>query len=982
MDDVRKTGRDPWPPPGDEQTEPDSLELALRQAVAGVGALGGMIHLGGGEGPSLRLAAAVGIPLDIVREWRHTRRDDETPTAAALRDDAAVWRSSPDDRVGGFLTFGTGLAAVPLPAPKGRSGVLTVVTATPGAPVPAQWSLLDAVARRVAARLWRPAPAVREERSVEHRLRQAASAVLVGVWDWDVRTGDVVGDAAMLSVLGIDPATFDGRAESWAAALHPDDLERALADVAEAFVARDEYTAEYRVRLPGGSVRWVRARGRITTGDDGEPVRMGGTLWDVSARASGDETVAHALRHLRDAWVTTDPDWRITFMNVQAERLLGSSRPLLGSPLWNSPAVRSAGLDAHLKQGAEDDTAPDDIDLLWPTDQRWYRVRLTPSPDGPVIQFTDVTERRLLDAERQAAEHAVADRSDRIERLTSALAGAVTVGDAVDAVAALVLPAFGASGLVVQLVEGDFLRVVATKGYPPEFIDRVEGTHVSSPTPNADSFRDRTPVYLTSQTEFAHRYPEYAHYATRGGKHAWAFLPLVVRGQPIGCCVISFSVPRRFSEEERALLNALSQTIAQNLERARLYDAEHHRAAELQRGLLPRALPVLPAVSAAARYLPAGSGAAVGGDWYDVIPLSADRVALIIGDVVGHGLSEAAAMGRLRTAVHTLASFELPPDELFARLNDLVGDIGEDFYATCLYALYDPTTRGCTLVSAGHPPPALLCPDGTVRFPRLEPNPPLGAATPPFETADLDVPEASILVLYTDGLVESVVPGESAVPDIDSGMTRLAGTLAAAHRRGSTVLPGHRSTDAGFADTGFADGAFADAGFTDAQSLNRLCDALVSALVPDQEALKDDVAVLVARVHGAPSGTVASWPLSDGPVAAGEARQHVRRQLTDWHLDDLIMSTELLASELVGNVVRHARGPVRLRLLYSRSLTCEVSDASLTTPRVRRARDTDEGGRGLQLVEALSQRWGTRYTADGKCIWTEQALPSARRTAP
>ena len=237
----------------------------------------------------------------------------------------------------------------------------------------------------------------------------------------------------------------------------------------------------------------------------------------------------------------------------------------------------------------------------------------------------------------------------------------------------------------------------------------------------------------------------------------------------------------------------------------------------------------------------------VGGDWYDVIPLSAERVALVIGDVMGHGLSEAATMGRLRTAVHTLVDLELPPDELFSHLNDLVSDLGDDFYATCLYAVYDPATQICTVVRAGHPPPALLHPDGTVHFPQLPQNPPLGAATPPFETVELTVPEGSLIVLYTDGLVES------AARDIDSGMAHLAKTLTDAQ------MPHGRDLGATTADR--------DA---DARRLDQLCTALISALVPAKEQTSDDTAVLVARTHPLAAGNVASWELPEDPIAAAK----------------------------------------------------------------------------------------------------------------
>jgi anti-sigma regulatory factor (Ser/Thr protein kinase) len=311
-------------------------------------------------------------------------------------------------------------------------------------------------------------------------------------------------------------------------------------------------------------------------------------------------------------------------------------------------------------------------------------------------------------------------------------------------------------------------------------------------------------------------------------------------------------------------------------------------------------------------------------------------------------------MGRLRTAVRTLASLELPPDELLSHLNDIVTELGDDFYATCLYALYDPVTGACTFADAGHPQPALVHPDGTVRFLDLAANPPLGAATVPFETVEMILPEGSLLVLYTDGFVES------AQRDIDSGLDQLATALTT-----------------GLADTpdpGESPRRLHTEADTEAARLALRCDALVSALLPSQQLTTDDAAVLVARTRLLPAENVASWSLADGPLAAREARVHIRHQLAEWQLDDLVTTTELLASELVGNVVRHANGPARLRLLRSRTLICEVSDRSLTTPRIRHPRETDEGGRGLQLVAALSQRWGTRYTPEGKCIWTEQPL--------
>ena len=559
----------------------------------------------------------------------------------------------------------------------------------------------------------------------------------------------------------------------------------------------------------------------------------------------------------------------------------------------------------------------------------WDSARSEDAGDGP--EASQVAGRGEAE---QGTEPGAAQRAVQIQELASGLAEAVTSLDVVAAVADRVLPPFGASGLIIQVPEGDLMKVIGSVGYSQAFIDVINAP-VRDLGPVQEALRTHRPWFVSSVQEYVQRYPDMADIPARGGKQAWAFMPLVVSGHVAGLCVISFNNPRRLTGAERTLLIALSGLIAQALERARLYDAEHAQAQALQRALLPQELPALPGVTAAAQYLPAGSGMDVGGDWYDVIPLSADRVALVIGDVMGHGLPEAVIMGRLRTAVQTLSNLELPPDEVLGHLNDLVNGLGDDSFATCLYAVYDPTTAICSLARAGHPPPAIVCPDGQVHFAKSHGDPPLGVADPPFEVVDLPVPEDGLLVLYTDGLIES------AECDVDSGMSRLAELLRTHH----------------------------------AQDLNQLCARLTRALIAADPRCPDDAALLVVRVHATSPDSIASWPLPDGPQAASAARQHVRETLAAWRLDDLAHTTEMLASELVANVVRHASGPVRLRLLRSRSLVCEVFDGSLTTPRPRRAAWTDEGGRGLQLIAALSDRWGTRYLAAGKCIWTEQSLP-------
>ncbi|MGW1609307.1 SpoIIE family protein phosphatase [Streptomyces sp. NPDC002285] len=841
---------------------------------------------------------------------------------------------------------GTGLVALPLFSGGRSIGALSVLMGDGGEPGPEQWEFLRAVVAWTEDRMVQaPPPAgpshpARPEQNGE-RLRQALKEVSVGSWDWNIQTGELLWDEAALELYGTRPEDYVGRVENWMRCVHPDDLAPTLALVDRAIREHGVFEAEYRVRKLNGTWGWTQARGRATYDDAGEPHRMIGVGWDSDEPRSARDALGRALRHMSDGFLAMDDDWRITFANVEAERTLGfSEEELFGRLLWDLPAAEQVpGLEIRCRQAAAAEKSVS-FDVRLPNG-RLCHLRLVPGPDGRTIYFTDVTEKRRLEEERRSAERAATERAVRIAELTAALAKATTSKDVVDAVARRVLPPFEATGLVVQTVEGDRLHTVGSVGYPEDVLAVLDGRERTEPSPLWDAILGGAPLFMSSPREFAARYPELADLPARAGKQAWALLPLTASGHTFGICAVTFDHPRRLTDEERTLLTATSALVAQALERARLFDAEHTRSRELQRSLLPRALPTVPACTAAARYLPAGPGTDVGGDWYDIIPLSGGQVALVVGDVMGHGLPEAATMGRLRTAVHTLADLELPPDEIMSHLNDIVGGMGEESYVTCLYALYDSTTRICSIAGAGHPPPALLHPDGTVVFPPLSADPPLGAAEPPFETTEIPVPEGSVLVLYTDGLVES------SKREMDQGMAALADVLRSSH----------------------ADGT--------AKDLEQLCERVTSALLPDDHQAPDDAAFLLARLHALPATRMASWPLPDDPRAAGQARGLIRKQLAAWGLDDLTPTTELLASELVGNVIRHAKGPLRLRLLHGAELICEVFDGSLTMPRIRRATETDEGGRGLQLVTALSQRWGTRYTATGKCIWTEQALQPA-----
>jgi serine phosphatase RsbU (regulator of sigma subunit) len=425
-------------------------------------------------------------------------------------------------------------------------------------------------------------------------------------------------------------------------------------------------------------------------------------------------------------------------------------------------------------------------------------------------------------------------------------------------------------------------------------------------------------------------------------------VPMVARDRVLG--LVQFSRVKGsepFGERDAALAAELASRAAVCIDNARLYRREHERALILQRSLLPPGDPEAAGLDIACRYLPGNPATEVGGDWFDVIELPGHRTAVVVGDVMGRGLRAAVAMGELRTAVRTLAlTTDMEPAEVLGALDEIArglgdtpgsqrsanDDLSEVYLATCIFAVYDPVSRRCTIANAGHLPPVLVEPDDSALMLEVPKGVPLGVGGEPFEEIEIDLLDGAMIALYTDGLVES------REHPIDEGL-----------------------------------GALRDA-LTDAtESLENVADRVLTTLNVHHG--EDDIALLVARVQGLPDGAVGDWTLSPEPRSVARARELTRDQLSSWELDGLADTAELLVSELVTNALRHGQGDIRLRLLLDRTLVCEVWDAGLVQPRRRRAHVTDEGGRGLQLVGLLSAGWGSRRVQRGKSVWFELARP-------
>ncbi|GAA3529129.1 SpoIIE family protein phosphatase/ATP-binding protein [Streptomyces osmaniensis] len=669
------------------------------------------------------------------------------------------------------------------------------------------------------------------------------------------------------------------------------------------------------------------------------------------------------LHSVREGVLIMDDRRRLALANDEARRLLGltadaEGRPCVSLGIGNDLArLFASGRDAtdevHLAQGR-----------LLAVSQR--STDRDGGPPGSVATLRDTTELRTLTGRADVAQ----------ERLKLLYDAGLEIGTTLDVTRTsqeltdFAVPRF-ADFVSVDLADPVLRGEEPKEGRADMRRVAFQGVRDDSPlypigklirfapgTPQAFGFGTGRSVLETDLPAFAgwqEQDPANARRLVRYGFHAMLTVPLRARGVIMGMATFwRADRPDPFESEDLSLAEELVARAAVSIDNARRYTREHTLSVTLQRSLLPRALPGQSALDVAYRYLPAQAAqGGVGGDWFDVIPLPGARVALVVGDVVGHGLHAAATMGRLRTAVHNFSTLDLPPDELLGHLDELVTRIDQDedegegeeevapiTGATCLYAVYDPSTGLCALARAGHLEPALVHPDGRVEFLTVPGGAPLGlGGSLPFEATEVRLSEGSGLVLYTDGLVED--QGR----DIDEGLERLRDALAA-------TPP------------------------TQGRGPEETCKAVLETMLPERP--RDDVALVVARTRLLPSDRTASWDVPDEASAVARVRAAAARTLEKWGLEEEAFTTELILSELVTNALRHATGPIRVRLIRDLMLICEVSDGSSTAPHLRSAATTDEGGRGLFLVAQFADRWGTRYTADGKVIWTEQPLPQGR----
>ncbi|WDV55575.1 SpoIIE family protein phosphatase [Streptomyces coeruleorubidus] len=598
----------------------------------------------------------------------------------------------------------------------------------------------------------------------------------------------------------------------------------------------DRWAGVFPLRHRDGTERAVEFRTMRLLDNEGQPHLLGlATDATTVRKVERDLALSHSLVNQTPLGIAVfDNDLRWVGVNPALERINGvPEEALLGRRLGEVlPGLDVEAIEARMRhvlktgrplldQQTIGRTAADEHDRAY--SESYHRIEDT---DGRVLGLAmavlDVTERQQAAAEvAQARQHlsVIADAGVRIGttldlQQTARELADVVVSHLADLAAVDVLESVVAHGTIAPVSGGapaEFRALAVAAGYPTDAIHAADpvgelATYASSRIITQCVRRARPVLVERVDPKMMRRIARDARAAQtlqEAGAHSYMAVPLMARGKVLGTLTLYRTVDERpFDDRDQALASELAARAAICIDNARLYGRERGTALTLQRSLLPATPAEREGLDIAARYRPALSE--VGGDWYDVLPLSPGRTGLVVGDVMGKGVQAAAIMGQLSTATRALARLDLPPAELLRHLDDIAGSLG-DTIATCVYAVCDLRTGICSLSSAGHLPPVLAGADGGAKLVDVPGGVPLGVGGVEFGTVELELAPGSLLALYTDGLVEN--RGEP----IDTGLATLTRLLGSA-----------------------------------GPSLQRTSDSLLSALSPEPD---DDVALLLVRTR-------------------------------------------------------------------------------------------------------------------------------------
>jgi PAS domain S-box-containing protein len=757
---------------------------------------------------------------------RTPREDSLCTVTAGAGAPLLVTDASSDPRVSALPPVTSGAVGsylgVPLAGPDGQPvGALCVFDPAPREWAPSDVSVLEQLARAVVAELELAAVSA-DQRADRTRWDLLAAAGGVGTFDLDLESGVLVLDDRQLELSGLDRATFSGRPEDVYAHVHADDVEDVIAGVRNAVDTSGSYEAEYRIVLADGRHRWVAARGQVVI-DRGRQ-RLIGVATETTAQREPMQRTAELLEGLAVAFIAMDRDWVMTHVNTEAERIAGHPRAeLLGRSLWEMfPAARGTEFEENYRRAA-DTGRPVVFDAYYPEPLNvWVEVRVVPGPHGVALYFLDITDRVRLQR-----------RSELLERVSAELTGTLDAEVAVARLAQLVVPAL-ADWCLVTLVEDEQhhgfrhgLRDVGWWHGDPELLP-VVGAYARERVPAlldtsfiARALRTGQPVVLErNATESIQEVlaPGAARdMLGRLGPEAFAVLPLRGRGRTVGLLSLFNDAGRGpLTAEDLATATDIAGRAGLALDNARLYRQQRQLAEGLQRSLLTA--PAQPNhVQVVVRYTPAAETAQVGGDWYDAFLQSGGAMLITVGDVLGHNVEAAAAMGQIRSMLRAIAvTTGAGPAEILRRVDEAMTILQVETTATAVVIRLEQTEdqagHGLTRVrwsNAGHPPPMVIDPDGTVSQltgPRADLL--LGVdETARRRESETTLPWESTLVLYTDGLIER------RDQDLDEGLARLSRALE--------ELAG--------------------------RELDELCDELLVRMLPERT--DDDVALVAVRLH-------------------------------------------------------------------------------------------------------------------------------------
>ncbi|NHC46710.1 SpoIIE family protein phosphatase [Motilibacter sp. K478] len=782
------------------------------------------------------VAGGAGLPAGAVGS-QGALTDSLCTVTAALGGPLVVPDARADSRVAALPPVVTGQVAsylgVPLVADDGQTvGALCVFDPVPRPWTDADVAVLAQLAASAVAELELAALANEYEASrVAWELAVRAGGI--GTFDWDLGSGTLRWDDRLVELFGYDTATFTQSIEAFNARLHPDDLPRVTAALQQAIDCCGEYEADYRVVLPDGTVRWVAARGRALGDAAGMATRVLGTAYDITARQEGEARVTRVLEAMSAAFYSLDRDWRFTYVNAEAERLLGRPRgELLGGSIWELfPAAVGSDFEASYRRASASGEHVT-FEAYYPEPLNgWYEVRVWPSGEGIAVYFLEITARRA--AQEQA--HRAAVRAELLGEVTAELAETLDPEQAVARLAELVVPAL-ADWCLVTLVDDDEhagarrgLRDVGWAHVDPSLeplVARYAGLRLEALLDNSfvhRALRTGRPIGAATGAAAAIRRvlrPGEA-YELLGelAPESFTVLPLRGRGRTVGLLSLFNGAARgRFAPDDLATAGEVAGRAGLALDNARLYRQQRRVAEELQRAMLT-APPEPDHMQVVVRYSPAAEATQVGGDWYDAFVQPDGATVLVIGDVIGHDVVAAAAMGQVRGIVRTVgAEGSDSPAEILRRADRVMHTLQVGTTATAVVARLEQTAderaRGVSRLrwsNAGHPPPMVVNPDGTVvPLVGLEADLLLGIMPDAQRVeSEVTVDRGSTVLLYTDGLVER--RGQS----LDAGLVQLRDTLAALAAEGV--------------------------------GLDELCDRALARMLPRQP--EDDVALVAVRLH-------------------------------------------------------------------------------------------------------------------------------------